>query len=1146
MNIEEYFGSIIKEVEKAYEIANIARKKGFDPEDQVAIPLTQNMAERVEGLISVIVPEIKNSGISERINELEEQYGKLSWKVAFTVALETAKERFCSFPDKIKAMETGIRVGLAYLTLGVVASPLEGFVELKLKRRQDNNNEYFCLMFSGPIRSAGGTAAAVSVIVADYIRKQMGYDEYDPTKLEVKRAATELYDYHDRVTNLQYLPSEAEIEFMASNLPVQIAGDPSEKFEVSNYKDLPRIDTNIIRNGFCLVMGECLCQKAPKIWNQISKMKEFDLGSWGFLKDFVKLQKSKKAKKKEDTDEKLSPDFTFIKDLVAGRPILGFPMRNGSFRLRYGRSRNSGYSSAAIHPATTYILDKFTAVGTQLKMERPGKAASLSTCDSIEGPLVRLTNGTVLRINDMKQAKKVSFEVAQIIYLGDILVNYGDFFNRAHKLVPAGYCEEWWIKEYEQNKEEVSIPEKRLKEILSERYDSSITAEEALEISEKCSIPLHPKYTYYWNSLKREEMKALIKWLDTARLISEDNKIRKIITEYKEEKALLERLGVPHSTVAKEFVVIEGDDARILSQFITLLKEDLPEAESNVEAINKISSIKQRDRGGVFIGARMGRPEKAKVRKMDGQPHCLFPIGQEGGRLRSFQAALEKGRVVSDFPVFECGCGNQTVLKVCEKCGARTERRFFNKAKGTLEEKQDPERNATFRNQAIDINSIFNHTIKNLGLSIYPDLIKGVRGTSNRDHMPEHLAKGILRAKHKIPVNKDGTTRYDMTQLAITHFTPQEVSTPIEKLNQLGYEKDIYGNGLTEDTQVIELFPQDMILPAATESQEEGADEVLFRSALFIDDLLKRLYKQQPFYKLKSKADLVGQLVIALAPHTSAAIVGRIIGFSQTQGFYAHPMLHAATRRDCDGDEACVTLLVDALLNFSRQYLPNTRGATQDAPLVLTAKLTVSEVDDMVFDVDIAEEYPLEFYEAAMEYKSPWEVKVRQVKHLLQTKNPYQGLLFTHHTSNINDGVKCSAYKTLPSMQEKLHGQMDLALKIRAVDEAEVAKIVIEKHFIKDIRGNLRKFSQQQFRCVSCNQKYRRPPLAGKCIKCDGKIIFTISEGSIVKYLEPALSLAEHYNLPNYLKQSLELTKVSVESIFGKDKEKQAGLGKWF
>ena len=89
-------------------------------------------------------------------------------------------------------------------------------------------------------------------------------------------------------------------------------------------------------------------------------------------------------------------------------------------------------------------------------------------------------------------------------------------------------------------------------------------------------------------------------------------------------------------------------------------------------------------------------------------------------------------------------------------------------------------------------------------------------------------------------------------------------------------------------------------------------------------------------------------------------------------------MLHAATRRDCDGDEASVTLLLDALLNFSRSYLPSTRGATQDAPLVLTYQLIPSQVDDMIFDMDVVWKYPLEFYEACNSYKKPKEVKIEQ------------------------------------------------------------------------------------------------------------------------------------------------------------------------
>jgi len=100
--------------------------------------------------------------------------------------------------------------------------------------------------------------------------------------------------------------------------------------------------------------------------------------------------------------------------------------------------------------------------------------------------------------------------------------------------------------------------------------------------------------------------------------------------------------------------------------------------------------------------------------------------------------------------------------------------------------------------------------------------------------------------------------------------------------------------------------------------------------------------------------------------------------------------------------------------------------------------------------------------------------------------------------------------------------------------------------FLKDIRGNLRRFSTQQFRCVNCNEKHRRPPLIGRCTKCNGKLIFTVSEGFVLKYLQPSISLAEKYDVSDYLKQNLQITQRMVEGVFGREKEKQQELGNWF
>ncbi len=1163
-----YFDEIQKKIKHAYDIAGSARKKGFDPEDKVDIPVAHNMAERVIGLVSAVAPQIVNTNISKRISELEKKYGTLDWRVSLIIADEVAKEKFCKFKDAKEAFEVGVRVGFAYHTLGTVASPLEGFAEIKIKQRRDGK-DYIALYFSGPIRSAGGTGASVCVIIADYVRKKLGYGIYDPTEDEVQRMVSEVYDYHERITNLQYLPSEKEIEFLVKHLPMQITGSPSEKIEVSRFKDLERIETNRIRNGPCLVIGECLAQKAPKLWKQLSKWgKEFDLENWNFLEEFLNIQRSAKAKEKvEEQKEKISPDYTYIKDLVAGRPVLTHPLRAGGFRLRFGRSRMSGFSSDAIHPATMRVLNDYIATGTQLKIERPGKATVLSACDSIEGPIVRLKNGNVLRIETEKQAKENFDDIEKILFLGDILINYGDFFNRAHILVPPGYCEEWWVQELEKsvvdmfgnldlNKlAELLEASKEELEVLLDKPDKAVlSADFAINISKKLGIPLHPRYVYHWNSLDEEEFNKLIDWLKKSTIDRKDKRVLKIIFPLDGRKKLLEKIGISHIVVNNEFVVIEKNDARGFAANLGISEEfKMPEFNSSmINTINSASGIKIRDKSGVFIGARMGRPEKAKMRKLTGSPHVLFPVGEQGGKLRSFQSALETGFIKSDFPVYFCpACKQETVFRICETCGKKTKRKYFCKGCNKLIDapkcKNHPDYDCyVYTNRDIDIKYYFNKMFKNLDNKLCPALIKGVRGTSNRSHIPEHLLKGILRARHKIHVNKDGTTRYDMTQMGITHFKPKEIETSVEKLKELGYVNDMRGKPIENSEQIIELKPQDIILPSCPESPDEGADTVFFNVANFVDDLLVSLYGLKPYYNVGKKKDLTGHLVIGLAPHTSAAIVGRIVGVSKTQTYLAHPMFHAAHRRDLDGDESCLILLMDALLNFSRQYLPAHRGSTQDAPFVLTSKLIPSEVDDMVFDMDICWKYSLEFYNACLEYKNPWDVEIEQISNRLGKETEYSGMGFTHNTSDINSGVRCSAYKTLPSMEEKLRGQMDLAEKIRAVDTTDVATLVIEKHFIRDIKGNLRKFSQQQFRCVNCNEKYRRPPLVGKCTKCGGRIIFTIAEGSVVKYLEPSISLAEKYGVPDYLKQSLELIKRRIEGVFGKEKERQEGLGKWF
>lgn len=1154
---EAYFDSLSKGTEENYRIAREARSQGLDPVDDVEVPLALTMAAKAVRLIATKYPQLDNEDIINRVLELEEMYGALDNTVSFVIAEEIAREKYCKFDTQLEAMDAGIRVGFSYTTLGVVSSPIEGFTDIKTGKTQLGET-YLKAFFSGPIRSAGTTATCVGVILIDYIRQLFGYAKYDPTETECKRTVTELYDYHERITNLQYLPTEEEAYFIAQNCPIQICGDPTEKREVSNYKDLPRVESDFIRGGFCLVNGEGLAQKAKKglrILRGIQK-NGLKVDDWEWLEEYVELHE-KREKGKTDS----SP--TYIKDLVAGRPVFGHPGKG--LRFRYGRSRAAGFSAVSIHPATMAVTDDFIATGTQLKIEKPTKGCIVTPCDQVDGPIVKFKNGNVKKLDDYDEAKELYSEIEEIIYFGDILFPLGDVMNRNAILPKSGYVEEWW---------ELELKDKDGK--IGDCF--SVSADDAINFSDKFDIPLHPSYIYYWNQINYEQFLGFIDWIQHSRVNS-----GKLLFPYNSSekerfnigKRALELLGVDHS-ISVENVIVEPEstkgilanlgidinfDGEIEIAYKFKKREDFfgeqvdlsLEGQKVLEIINEISKFKIKDKAGEFIGSRMGRPEKAKIRKLTGSPNIIFPVGEEGGRLRSVNEAANVGTVRGDFPFNYCKkCERESIYRKCEKCNTKTEKKYYCRMCDAEVDRECPthEIGTNFKSGRIDMKHYYDSARDKLGLLKVevPELIKGVRGTSSENHDIENIVKGILRAKYNLQVNKDGTIRYDMTEVPLSHFRPDEIEVSVSKLRELGYTKDFQGKELTEGDQVLELKPHDVLIPCNDLSGDERADDVFMNIARYVDDLLEKFYGLPRFFNVKTREDLVGQLGVCMAPHNCAGVICRFIGFTKVQGLVASPYLHAAMRRDCDGDEAAMMMLLDVLINFSRKFLSAHRGATQDAPLVLNGKILAKEVDDQILDFELVNNYPLELYKMAEEGKHSGEIEIEMVKQRIgRGEDPYVNTGFTHDVSDINKGALCSSYKILPSMKDKVEGQMHLCEKIRAVDHGDVARLIIDRHFMRDLKGNLRKFTQQSFRCGRCNEIYRRVPLNGKCSKCNNpKLIFTISYGSIVKYLEPALDLTRNYDVPVYIKQDLELTKKYIESIFGKDNEKQESIEKWF
>ncbi len=1093
--LDDYFDALEKRVREAYDIAERARKKGLDPELQTEIPLAKDLAGRVEGLVGP-------RGVADRIRELSGEGKEI---VALRIAGEIAEGKFDSHASAEERCLQALRTSLAILTEGVVAAPLEGIIKVKIKRNNDGS-KYLAVYFAGPIRSAGGSEQALVVLTADYVRRILGLDRYKPTDEEVERFVEEVELYNAEAVRLQYLPTPQEVREAVRHIPVEITGESTDKVEVSGYRDLDRIETNQVRGGAILVLAGGVLQKKPKIRKYVEKLK---LEGWEWM-----LSGAHAQQRGEESAGDVGPNPKYMRDLIAGRPVISHPSAKGGLRLRYGRCRNSGYAATCMHPATLFVLDDFIAIGTQIKTERPGKGSAVAVCDSIEGPIIKLADGSVVRVESAAQGERLKGEVREVLFVGDILIGYGEFLENNHRLMPSGYAEEWWLLELEK----------------AGGISSSMPSqEEAIALSDKHGVPIHPRYTYFYHDAEKEDLKKLALWLATGEIRDEA-----LMLENAQEKEILEFLCVPHR-VKDGRVILEEYKPLLRALGMADLSIDAflqayERAGDSMELVNSFG-VKIRAKAPTYIGARMGRPEKAKERRMKPPVNVLFPVGQAGGRTRDVTKAAEIGVVRVDIARRCCtNCGVVTHLTLCPKCGGATATKRACIACG-IEYKDERERCrcgariAGYEERGLNIKELLEKAVSRAG-EFSTDL-KGVIGMSSEAKIPEPLEKGILRSRHGVYVFKDGTIRFDATDMPITHFKPAEIGVGLELLKGLGYDTDWKGRPLESEDQLLELRCQDVILP------ESGADYLL-RASQFVDELLVKLYGLEPYYSAEAKGDLIGHLVLGLAPHTSAAVLGRIIGFTKVNVGLAHPFFHAAKRRNCDGDEDSIFLLMDALLNFSKAYLPATRGGMMDAPLVLTTRLDPREIDDEAHNMDVAVSYPLEFYEATLRYAQPKEVKkiVEVVGDRVGKPEQYLGLGFTHDTSDIAQGTRVSSYKTLASMMEKVERQLELAKKLRAVDQRDVAKRVVESHFLPDLAGNLRTFSKQTIRCVGCNSKYRRVPLSGKCRKCGGKLVLTVSKGGVEKYLTVTKDLIEKYGLDDYLRQRVRILEASISAVF--------------
>jgi len=1103
-----YYDSLLGSLDGCYRLAAEAKSKGIDPEKEVETKIVHSQAEAMEYLVGL-------PGLADRIRQLIAEMPPS--EVPFRLAEDIIYGKFGRLGSE-KAALTAIRAALATFTPpGTTAAPMEGIVGVKIKRNDDHSS-YLAIYFAAPMRSAGGTEQAVAVILADFVRRALKLERYRASEDEVNRIVEEIRIYERDVGRFQYKVADDQVRYVYKNLPVEVTGTQSDPIEVTLYRDLPRVETNRLRGGALRVVNDGIVGRRNKVLKCVS---DINLSGWNWLE---KVSASAREER-------------YLGEVLVGRPVLSFPERFGGFRLRYGRSRNTGLASMGVHPAAMAITDGFLAVGTQIRLEKPGKSATVVPVDFIEPPIVKLIDGSLLRVGSIEDAERIKDSVASILFLGDLLVSIGEYVENNIPLEESPYVEEWWAEEAGQALLKIGMADAasrsgissgRLQALVDEPLHCKPNFDEASRISVHLGIPLHPSYLFFWSRISIGDALQLRDALKGCRQLKDGRGIELKLDVA--SKSLLERLCVPHTIRDSAIYIGPAESSALL---FTLLSKEMPVQMpgSVLELLSTTSGVEIRNKAPTFLGVRVGRPEAASPRHMDPPVHTLFPVGNYGGATRNIVDASSKHLVLVELASRSCPiCKAQSYLSYCPTCREKTMPVMRCPNCGNVVEAEKcrtcGRRAAPYSRSTVDLAGLLTESLNVLGIHTPPKLVKGVKSLVNPGRVPENLAKGILRAQLGLSIFRDGTVRFDASNGVLTEFEPKEVGTSVTRLRQLGYVLDANGKELNDEDQLVALKPQDVIIPMKCAKH-------LVKLASFIDTLLTRAYGSRPFYNVREVGDLVGHHVVGLSPHTYGAILGRIIGFTRSEVLFAHPYWHQAKRRDCDGDADSVTLLMDVLLNFSRSYLPDQPGGLMDSPLVVFPSVNPAEVDDQVFNMENCKRYPLDLYALSCRHSPPGEVR-RTIRFVGDDVKDGCGLRLLESNSPTNQmdgGLAESTYRLLDSMAERLRRQMALTDKLVGVVPVKVAERILDSHLLRDLSGNLRTFYTQGARCKRCGARFRRVPLSGRCTVCRGELSMLVHNKSVGKYMDLVLWLLARYESDDYFRQHASLLKLEVEAL---------------
>jgi DNA polymerase II large subunit len=1059
------------------------------------IKFADTLQDKVEFLL-------KLKGISSRLKELKH---KLSREEMVLQICQDFLDRKFGDLSKIELVQLCVRCAVCIITDGVVSAPIQGIPKIAEQSNTDGST-YVEIYYAGPIRGAGGTASALSLLVCQYMSRKLGYSKYQATPQELERYCGEILKYiklHPVIRS----PSIPQIKKIVLNCFICITGLATEIQEVDSYKYLPRVKTPKLRGGMSLIIVEGVFMRAKKI---LKYTKLFNL-DWDWLSQMLSQQQENSKPKSSIKD--LNPNQPkFLQTVSIGKPVLSRSKSKNGFRIRLSRSRNTGIGSRNLNPYTIKLL-KFVNVGTQFIIQSPGKALGVAPNSSLQPCKVKIKQGSFLSVNSDQVYTKVKDQITQIVDLGEIGISLGDYIESSCKVPKHDFCFEIW-KHF--------LKDKGLQHTYNPKeYHKTI------EFSKINNLPFYPDLHPLVDYINYQEYKDLRNSLLKTNLINFNLDSKSL--------DLIQTLGLLYNfdNITKKYSFTHP---LVVSNFFLLDKSDLDYSKYTTiqDIVNSNSNIKIDHKGLNILDCRVGRVESAVVSEVKPKIHGLYEIGSLNLPVNIVNKVLDKNlKLKAKLRARFCQvCNKVTYKPYC--CSKSTKYLSGESSDQEIQIIEDPLQATSFLTKTFefDFSQDFLQAFNNLNQSLGDYTIKVSNKTVYGIYEFQAIEKIILRAKYDISAWKDGTSRYTFSNLTLTHFRPIEIHTQIKELKHLGYTHDINGIELTDINQVLELRPQDIIVNYASLVY-------FYKVTKFIDQLLVKFYGSKPFYNIFSPLKLIGHYFLGQSPHTCAAVACRVIGYTKhTNVLYGHPIFHCAKRRNCDGDGDTLLLLGDTLLNFSQAFMRRGNGAKMNIPLMISKNIFLSEVDKECRNLDFYSEYPLEFYQGfdPLSIENP---KILQNKKDQEINNLNMG--YTTETNLIELDNDYNAYKKIHITKQKLQEQFKLCKSIRNLkNQTIVFEKVLKTHLIPDIVGNIRSYLKQNLRCGKCKTSYRAPTLNGLCRFCKTPLKLTVYPNSVKKYMPYVDMISKLYELDLFTKQKINLFKRELQEIFIQERNIQS------